>query len=103
MSENSENSVFYSNRTIVWGFVCAVLVASLLLILPLYMQNRLTRLYTKSHELSKEKGLLQREVLLQQLEINKLSSLENLSAFAEETGLNLNVVPVKVRVEGGHR
>ena len=98
MSDVNKNSVFYSNRTIVWGFLCAVLVAGLLLILPLYMQNRLTRLYVQSHVLSKQVGLLQRELTLQQLEINKLSSLENLSTFAEESGLDLNGVPTKVRV-----
>jgi len=103
MSETSQNSVFYSNRTIVWGFVVVVLLASLLLILPLYMQNRLTRLYSKSHDLSRQVGLLQRELLLQQLEINKLSSLENLDTFAIETGMGLNGLPIKVRVEGGRR
>ncbi|WP_298770133.1 hypothetical protein [uncultured Fibrobacter sp.] len=102
MNEENKTSVFYSNRTIVWGFVCVVLVAILLLILPLYMQNRMTRLYTKSHDLSKQVGLLQRELLLQQLEINKLSSLESLSVFAESSGLDLNGLPTKVRVEGGH-
>ena len=100
MSGGNRNSVFYSNRTIVWGFFCAVLVAGLLLILPLYMQNRLTKLYAKSHELSVQVGLLQRELILQQLEINKLSSLEALSPFAEESELGLNSVPVKVRVTG---
>ena len=100
MSDTSKNSVFYSNRTIVWGFICAVLVAGLLLILPLYMQNRMTKLYMKSHELSGQVGLLQREIVLQRLEINKLSSLEVLSAFAEESGLDLNDVPTKVRVTG---
>ena len=100
MSEESKTSVFYSNRTIVWGFDGAVLVAGLLLILPLYMQNRLTKLYAKSHELSVQMGLLQREIVLKRLEINKLSSLEVLSEFAEESGLDLNGVPTKVRVSG---
>jgi len=100
MSEESKTSVFYSNRTIVWGFAGAVLVAGLLLILPLYMQNCLTKLYAKSHELSVQMGLLQREIVLKRLEINKLSSLEVLSEFAEESGLDLNGVPTKVRVSG---
>ena len=72
----------------------------LLLILPLYMQNRLTKLYSKSHELSYLIGQLQRERTLQELEINKLSSLENLSVFADSVGLDLNGVPTKVRVTG---
>ncbi len=100
MSAENKTSVFYSNRTIVWGFACAVLVAGLLLILPLYMQNCLTRLYTKSHELSAQVGLLQREIVLKRLEINKLSSLESLSEFAEKCELDLNDVPTKVRVSG---
>jgi hypothetical protein len=45
-------------------------------------------------------GLLQREIVLKRLEINKLSSLEVLSEFAEESGLDLNGVPTKVRVLG---
>ena len=84
MSESNVNSVLSSNRLIVRGFLGAILVAGLMLILPLYMQNRLTKLYRT----------------LQQLEINKLSSLENLSVFAEEAGLGLNSVPTKVRITG---
>ena len=100
MSESSKKSLFNSNRTIVWVFICAVLVAGLLLILPLYMQNRLTKLYSKSNELAYEIGQLQRERTLQELEINKLSSLENLAGFADSVGLDLNGVPTKVRVTG---
>ncbi|MDY6387328.1 MAG: hypothetical protein SPL21_07625 [Fibrobacter sp.] len=100
MSESNVNSVLSSNRLIVRGFLGAILVAGLMLILPLYMQNRLTKLYTKSHELALQIGQLERERTLQQLEINKLSSLENLSVFAEETGLGLNSVPTKVRITG---
>ena len=100
MSESVKKSLFNSNRTIVWVFICAVLVAGLLLILPLYMQNRLTKLYSKSHELSYLIGQLQRERTLQELEINKLSSLENLAGFADSVGLDLNGVPTKVRVTG---
>lgn len=100
MSESSKKSLFNSNRTIVWVFICAVLVAGLLLILPLYMQNRLTKLYSKSHELSYKIGQLQRERTLQELEINKLSSLENLATFADSAELDLNGVPTKVRVTG---
>jgi hypothetical protein len=37
---------------------------------------------------------------LQELEINKLSSLENLAGFADSVGLDLNGVPTKVRVTG---
>ena len=100
MSESSKKSLFNSNRAIVWVFVGAVLVAGLLLILPLYMQNCLTKLYSKSNELAYEIGQLQRERTLQELEINKLSSLENLAAFADSVGRGLNGVPTKVRVTG---
>ena len=87
MSETEKIPVFYSNRTIVRGFVGAVLVAALLLILPLSIKVK----------------LLQREILLQQLEINKLSSLEALAPFAEESGLDLNGMPTKVRITGGSK
>ncbi|MBR4679736.1 MAG: hypothetical protein IKP03_01300 [Fibrobacter sp.] len=100
MSEKNQKSLFNSNRTIVWVFICAVLVAGLLLILPLYMQNCLSKLYLKSQDLSYKIGQLQRERTLQELEINKLSSLENLSVFADSVGLDLNGVPTKVRVTG---
>ena len=93
MSAENQKSLFNSNRTIVWVFICAVLVAGLLLILPLYMQNRLTKLYSKSQELSYLIGQLQRERTLQELEINKLTSLENLSVFATSVELDLNDVP----------
>ena len=100
MSEKNQKSLFNSNRTIVWVFICAVLVAGLLLILPLYMQNCLSKLYLKSQDLSYKIGQLQRERTLQELEINKLSSLENLAVFADSVGLDLNGVPTKVRVTG---
>jgi len=101
MNEESQNFVNYSNRVIVRGFLGLVLVAVLLLILPLYMQNRMTRLYAKSHELSEAASMLRREILQQELEINKLSSLERLNDFAETAELGLNQVPTKVRVVGG--
>lgn len=101
MIEETQNFVNYSNRVIVRGFLCFVLVAGLLLILPLYMQNRMTRLYAKSHELSESASMLRREILLQELEINRLTSLERLSDFAETAELGLNQVPTKIRVVGG--
>ena len=98
MSDKPKMALLESNRIIVRIFVGVVVVAAFLLILPLYMQNRLTKLYTKSHELVVEIGLLQRELVLQQLAINKLSSLESRSRCAEEAKVGLNGVPVKVRV-----
>lgn len=101
MSTENSNTTLFSNRSIVRGFVVAVLIAGCFLILPLYMQNRLNRLYERSHDLSNQVGTLNRELLLQELEINKLSSLENLSEFAEESGLGLNCIPEKIRLSGG--
>lgn len=103
MNEETQNFVNYSNRFIVRCFLCFVLIAGLFLILPLYMQNSMTRLYAKSHELSENAEMLKRQLLLQELEINKLSSLEKLSDFAEEAELGLNQVPTKIRVVGGSK
>lgn len=103
MSDTSVNTVVYSNRFIVRLFLGAVFVAGLLLILPLYMQNRLNSLYSTSHELSKEVGRMQREILLQDKELNHLTSLERLSPIATEMGLDLNAVPTKIRILGGAR
>jgi len=103
MNEENQSFVNYSNRVIVRGFLGLVLVAVLLLILPLYMQNRMTRLYAKSHELSESASMLRRDILQQELEINRLSSLERLSDFAETAELELNRVPTKVRVVGGSK
>ncbi|MCQ2108277.1 MAG: hypothetical protein MJZ05_05870 [Fibrobacter sp.] len=104
MSDSANNiTISGSNRSIVHGFVGVVTLVAFLLILPLYMQNRLTRLYEKSHDLTKQVSLLNRQILLQELEINKLTSLENLSVFAEEAGYDLNSVPTKVRLSGGSK
>ncbi len=101
MSEESTNTAMTSNRIIVRLFLGAVLVAGLLLILPLYMQNRMTMLYAKSHELTEQINSLEKEILQQELEINKLSSLEYLLKVSEGWELSLNNVPTKVRVVGG--
>ena len=104
MSDSANNiTISGSNRSIVHGFVGVVTLVAFLLILPLYMQNRLTRLYEKSHDLTEQVSLLNRQILLQELEINKLTSLENLSVFAEEAGYDLNSVPTKVRLSGGSK
>lgn len=100
MNEENQEFVNISNRLIVRGFLALILLAGVLWILPLYMQNKTSRLYNKSLELSVQVELLQREILLQELEINKLSSLEKLSEFAENAELGFNQIPTKVRVEG---
>lgn len=98
MSSVNQNSIFNSNRTIVVGFLAFVLFAASVMIFPLYMQNRLNSLYAKAHELSKRLGDLQRKQVLQEFEINKLSSLEALAPFAAEHGFDYFDVPTKVRV-----
>ena len=75
-----------------------VLLGSLLLILPLYLQNRLNSLYDQSRKLENQVTFLQRDVLLLELKINQLSSLEQLSEFATVAELGLNEVPQKVMV-----
>ncbi|SHK55943.1 hypothetical protein [Fibrobacter sp. UWEL] len=100
--ENTKPAVT-SNRNIVRLFVIAVLVAGCYMILPLYMQNRTNALYEQSHKLSVQINQLQRDVLTQELEINKLSSLEYLLNASEGWELGLNDVPTKVRIVGGSR
>ena len=71
--------------------------------LPLYQQNRLNSLYGQSRMLERQVTFLQRDVLLLELKINQMSSLENLSDFAAVAELGLNEVPQKVMVlEGKH-
>lgn len=100
--ENTKPSVT-SNRNIVRLFVIVVFVAVCYMILPLYMQNRTNALYEQSHKLSVQINQLQRDVLTQELEINKLSSLEHLTSVSEGWELDLNDVPTKIRVVGGAR
>ncbi len=81
--------------------LAVLLIMVMFFMLPLYLQNRLNRLYEMQHKLSQEVTFLQRDALLLELKINQLSSLENLSSFAEQAGLDLNAVPVKIMVQGG--
>ena len=81
--------------------LAVLLIMVMFFMLPLYLQNRLNRLYEMQHKLSQEVTFLQRDALLLELKINQLSSLENLSSFAEQAELDLNAVPVKIMVQGG--
>ena len=90
-----------SNRSILTIVLAVLLIMVMFFMLPLYLQNRLNRLYEMQHKLSQEVTFLQRDALLLELKINQLSSLENLSSFAEQAGLDLNAVPVKIMVQGG--
>lgn len=89
------------NVSITKVVVVAVLIAGFFCILPLYLQNRVNRLYGESHNLSEKVVNLQREAMLMELQINQLSSLENLTEFAEQAGLGLNALPIKVMKMGG--
>lgn len=90
-------------NTVVRFFLGAVFGALLLLILPLYMQNCMDTLYKQSQELSKKAVLLEKELLLQKLEINKHSSLEYLLNASAGWNLGFYEVPTKVHVAGGVR
>ncbi|MCQ2054488.1 MAG: hypothetical protein MJY82_04255 [Fibrobacter sp.] len=101
MSDTKKILVPTSNRSI-FKIVLFVLIALVLFCMtPLYLQNRLNNLYETQHKLAEQVTFLQREAMLLELKINQLSSLENLSDFAEQAELGLNTIPVKVKVQGG--
>ena len=103
MSGTEKFKVEATNRSIFIIVFCVVLLGALLLMLPLYQQNRLNSLYGQSRKLETQVTFLQRDALLLELKINQMSSLENLSEFAASAGLGLNEVPQKIMVlEGGH-
>ena len=101
MTKEEQNVIENSGRggimRIIFLFVLMVTVASLF---PVYMQNSIERLYETSESLRKKVDLLNREILLKDFEINKLSSMDYLSKFATRAELGLNGVPVKVMVTG---
>jgi len=101
MSGTEKLRVPTSNRSIMTIVLAVLLIMVMFFMLPLYLQNRLNRLYEMQHKLSQEVTFLQRDALLLELKINQLSSLENLSGFAEQAELDLNAVPIKIMVQGG--
>ena len=101
MSGTEKFKVAATNRSIFIIVFCVVLLGALLLMLPLYLQNRLNSLYGQSHKLETQVTFLQRDALLLELKINQMSSLENLSEFAASAGLGLNEVPQKIMVLEG--
>ena len=101
MSGTEKLRVPTSNRSIMTIVLAVLLIMVMFFMLPLYLQNRLNRLYEMQHKLSQEVTFLQRDALLLELKINQLSSLENLSSFAEQAELDLNAVPIKIMVQGG--
>ncbi len=101
MSGTEKFKVAATNRSIFIIVFCVVLLGALLLMLPLYLQNRLNSLYGQSRKLETQVTFLQRDVLLLELKINQMSSLENLSDFAVSAELGLNEVPQKIMVLEG--
>ena len=102
---NNEQNVSEKSRkggvmSIVFLFVLMITVASMF---PVYMQNSINRLYGNFYGLREKANLLNREILLRDYEINKLTSMNHLAKFAEQTGLGLNSVPVKVMIMGETR
>lgn len=102
---NNEQNVSEKSRkggvmSIVFLFVLMITVASMF---PVYMQNSINRLYGNYYSLREKANLLNREILLRDYEINKLTSMNHLAKFAEQTGLGLNSVPVKVMIMGETR
>jgi cell division protein FtsL len=101
MTKNEQNLSAGSGRggvmRIVFLFVLMITAACMF---PVYMQNRINRLYGTFYGLREKASLLNREILLRDYEINKLTSMSHLAKFAEETGLGLYEVPVKVMITG---
>lgn len=100
MSDTKKIYVPTSNRSIFKIVLFVLLALVLFCMTPLYLQNRLNNLYETQHKLAEQVTFLQRDALLLELKINQLSSLENMSEFAEQAKLGLNEVPVKIMVQG---
>ena len=101
MIDNVQNvSVKSENHGFIGIVVPLILMGLMVCMVPVYMQNRINHLYGNFYGLREKVNLLNREILLQEFEINKLTSLEYLADFAEHAGLGLYDVPVKVMVSG---
>jgi len=101
MIDNVQNESEKSEKHGVMGIVLLlVLVVSMVCMVPVYMQNSINRLYSTYYGVREKANLLNREILLKDYEINKLTSMEHLAKFAERAGLGLNDVPMKVMITG---
>ena len=101
MTDNVQNESVKSGKHGVMGVVLLlVLVGSMVCMVPVYMQNRINCLYGTFYGLREKANLLNREILLRDYEINKLTSMNHLAKFAERSGLGLNGVPVKIMITG---
>ena len=104
MIDNVQNETEKTGKHSVMGFVLMlVAVASLVFMVPVYMQNCVNSLYGTLYGLKEKSSLLHREILLKDYEINKLMSIDHLAKFVERTGLGLNDVPVKIMITGESR
>lgn len=101
MSATEKLPVPKTNRSIFLIVFIVFVLAVIGLMTPLYLQNRVNALYSKSYELSDKIVFLERDLLMLELKINQFSSLEHLYGFAEKVELGLNGVPVKVMDVGG--
>ena len=90
-----------TNKSIVVIVLLAIVAVVSGLMTPLYLQNRINILYAKYHKLTEDVVFLEGDVLRLELKINQLSTLEHLRGYAEQTGLGLNAVPVKIMGKGG--
>ena len=101
MIDNVQNESVKSKKHGFLGSVMPLALMGLLVCMaPVYLQNCINRLYGTYYELREKVNLLNREILLQEFEINKLTSLEYLADFAERAELGLYDVPMKIMVTG---
>ena len=101
MIDNVQNETVKTKKHGFLGSLMPLVIMGLLVcIVPVYMQNCINRLYGTYYGLREKANLLNREILLQEFETNKLTSLEYLSDFAERAELGLYDVPMKIMVTG---
>ncbi|HHX14847.1 MAG TPA: hypothetical protein GX724_01635 [Fibrobacter sp.] len=91
-----------SNGKMILLVVLIMFVVFMLFVLPIWFQNRYIELSEKEILLSNEIIELKTEISHLRLLNNKLSSLEQLSAFAVVRGLDYNIVPIKLMPVGGN-
>jgi hypothetical protein len=101
MIDNVQNETVKTEKHgFLGGLIPLAILGLLVCIVPVYMQNCINSLYGTYYGLREKANLLNREILLQEFEINKLTSLEYLADFAERAELGLYDVPMKIMVTG---
>ena len=101
MSETEKMPVLKTNKTIALIVVLAIVAIVTGFMTPLYLQNKINRLYLEYNKLAEEVSFYESDVLQLKLKMNQLSSRERLEEFAKTAELGLYSVPVKVMGEGG--